>query len=97
MWWAILALSVATGILFVPVMWALYRALEGVDRNAMLAGTGPYLGMVTGVLGVIAVVGPLVVDAADAVVILTSILTTVWVLLVGYKLLSPATLPAPTA
>jgi hypothetical protein len=177
-WWAILALSVATDLLFLPVMWSLYALLQDVNRNAMLAGTGlvglfvaldlavtwpsysaritlgdryvaasddaqravllgaatyavevlssglfgvyailvpaaglfviglvmlkgggfgkvtAYLGMATGVLGVISVAGPLVMDAAGTAAILTSILTTLWVLLVGYKLLSPAVRPA---
>jgi hypothetical protein len=176
-WWAILALSVATDLLFVPVMWSLYGLLAHVRKRAMLAGTGlvglfvvldlavtwpnystlitlgdkyvaasdatqrvvllgaanyaaevlssglfgfyailvpsagifaiglamlkgsfgkvaAYLGMATGVLGAVAVVGPLVVDAAGTAAIVTSILTTAWVLLVGYKLLTPATPPA---
>jgi hypothetical protein len=50
-----------------------------------------YLGMAAGTLGVMSVVGSLVVDSADLAVILASILTTVWVLVVGFKLLSPAT------
>jgi hypothetical protein len=53
-----------------------------------------YLGMASGIVGVIAVVGPLVVDTDDTAAILAAILTTVWVLLVGYKLLSPASRPA---
>lgn len=53
-----------------------------------------YLGMAAGTLGVISVLGSLVVDTADVAVILASILTTVWVLLVGFKLLGTATRPA---
>jgi hypothetical protein len=49
-----------------------------------------YLGIATGILGVISVAGPLLVDAADTAAILTSIATTLWVLAVGYKLLTPA-------
>ena len=53
-----------------------------------------YLGIATGILGVISVIGPVFVEAAKTVAVATSILTTVWVRLVGYKLLSPATRPA---
>ncbi len=38
-WWAILGLSVFTDFLFVPVALSLYRALERVNRNAMLVAT----------------------------------------------------------
>ena len=38
-WWAILALSVFTDFLFVPVAFALYLALKGLNRNAMLLAT----------------------------------------------------------
>jgi hypothetical protein len=176
-WWMILGLSVATDLLFLPLMWSLYTSLRNVNKNAMLAGTGlvglfvlldltvtwpnyaalisladayaaagddtqravllgaanyavevlssglfgvytilvpalgvfviglvmlkgafgkvaAYLGMAAGIVGVISVVGPLVVDAAGTAVILSSILTTAWVLLVGYKLLNPTTRPA---
>jgi|SRR5215469_15254621 len=38
-WWAILGLSVLTDVLYVPVALALYLALKGVNRNAMLLAT----------------------------------------------------------
>jgi hypothetical protein len=38
-WWAILALSVLTDFLLVPVTLSLYLALKGVNRDAMLAAT----------------------------------------------------------
>jgi hypothetical protein len=38
-WWAILGLSVFTDFLFVPVAFALYLALKGVNRNVMLLAT----------------------------------------------------------
>jgi len=46
-----------------------------------------YLGVVTGVLGIISVAGPFFIAALGMTAILTSILTTVWVLFVGHKLL----------
>jgi hypothetical protein len=168
-WWAILALSVFTDFLFVPVMFALYSALNGINRNLMLmamacvglfvvldlavtwinyaslitlsdsyaaatndaqravivtAATYPLLvlessllgayiilvpaigilmtgvvmlegnfskssacvGIATGIFGIIAVVGPFFVSFLGAAVIIASILTTVWVMFVGYRL-----------
>jgi len=38
-WWTILGLSVFTDFLYVPVAFALYLALKGVSRNAMLLAT----------------------------------------------------------
>ena len=38
-WWAILALSVLTDFLYVPVALALYFALKDVSRNVMLVAT----------------------------------------------------------
>ncbi len=39
-WWAIVYLSALTDVLFFPVAAALYVALSGVNRHAMLAGAG---------------------------------------------------------
>lgn len=167
-WWAILGLSVLTDLLFVPVALALYLALKGVNRNAMLVATAfvglfivldlavtwpnyaslitlsghyaaatndagravyvaaatyasavlpfsvpiysilvlsfgilliglvmlkgifskstAYLGLVTGILGIVSGVGPLFVSTLSVTVIITSVLTIVWVLFVGYRL-----------
>jgi len=166
-WWAILAFSVLTDILFIPMCFALYAALNGIDKNYMSAGVGfiilfvildlavtwpnyaslislggdyaaaadqtvflaaaayahsvlssglfavyavlvpslgilfigfvmlkgnfgktaAYLGIATGILGIISVIGPFIVSALGVLVIATSVLTTVWVILSGYKLL----------
>jgi hypothetical protein len=167
-WWAILGLSVLTDVLFVPVAFALYLALKGVNRNAMLIATAlvglfvvldlavtwpnyaalislsgkyaaattaeratyvaaanyasavltssleavysilvlslgvlliglvmlkgifgkstAYLGVLTGILGIVAAVGPFLVSALSVTIIITSVLTTAWVLLVGFRL-----------
>jgi Domain of unknown function (DUF4386) len=168
-WWAILALSVLTDFLFIPVALSLYLALKGVNRNAMLLATAfvllfvvldlavtwtnyasliilsgdyaaatadaqraadvaaanyasavltsrleavysilvpalgilmaglvmlrgifskgtAYLGVVTGILGIVSVAGPFLVSALSVTIIITAVLTTVWVLLVGYRL-----------
>lgn len=166
-WWAILAFSVLTDILFIPMCFALYTALNGIDKNFLSAGVGfiilfvlldlavtwpnyaslialggdyaaatdqtvflaaaayahsvlssglfavyavlfpslgilfigfvmlkgnfgkiaAYLGIATGILGILSVIGPFIVPALDVLVIITSILTTVWVVFSGYKLL----------
>jgi len=38
-WWAILGLSVATDVLYIPVALSLYFALKDVNRNAMFVAT----------------------------------------------------------
>ncbi len=43
-WWAILALSVLTDLLFIPVALSLYFALKEINRNAMLVATA-FLGL----------------------------------------------------
>jgi len=45
-----------------------------------------YLGLVTGILGIVSVAGPHFVSALKASIVVTSILTTVWILFVGYRL-----------
>jgi hypothetical protein len=45
-----------------------------------------YLGLVTGILGIVSVVGPFFVSALSAIIIIASVLTTAWVLFVGYRL-----------
>jgi len=45
-----------------------------------------FLGILTGILGIVAVLGPVVMPSLGALAILTSILTTLWVLLVGIRL-----------
>jgi hypothetical protein len=39
-WWAIIALSVLTNFLYLPVALSLYLALKEINRNAMLVGAG---------------------------------------------------------
>lgn len=38
-WWGILGLSVLTDLLYIPMALALYLALKGINRNAMLTAT----------------------------------------------------------
>jgi hypothetical protein len=49
--------------------------------------TGAYLGVITGVLGIVSVIGPFVLPTVGNAIILASVLTTLWVLLVGVRLL----------
>jgi hypothetical protein len=46
-----------------------------------------YIGVATGALGTVAVVGGLIVDAVGLLAVLTALLTTVWFFVVGYRLL----------
>jgi hypothetical protein len=57
-----------------------------VMREGVFGKTTAYLGMVTGLLGIVSVAGPFVIPALSAAIILTSALTTLWILLVGFKL-----------
>jgi hypothetical protein len=45
-----------------------------------------YIGVVTGILGIVAALGPFFVSALAVTIIITSGLTTLWVLLVGFRL-----------
>jgi hypothetical protein len=65
-------------------------AISVVMLRVPLSRFAAYVGLATGVLGVLYVVDTLAWGALGALVILTSILTTVWVLVVGYRLLSAA-------
>jgi hypothetical protein len=69
------SLTLAVGILMTSLV-----MLKGVFGRGIA-----YWGLVTGSLGIVAVAGSLFVSTAS-VTILTSLLTTVWVLLVGYRL-----------
>ena len=167
-WSAILALSVVTDLLFVPIALALYVALRAINRHAMLLATAfvllfvvldlavtwsnyaalialgdgyaaattdaqraayiaaasypsavltstlegvysivtlavgmliagvvmlrstfsrtaAWLGVATGILGIVSVGGALVVSGLSAAVIVASVLTTMWALVVGYR------------
>ena len=45
-----------------------------------------YLGLVTGILGIVSVAGSFFVSTLSVTIIIASVLTTVWVLFVGYRL-----------
>lgn len=70
--------------ILVPALGTLLIGL--VMRKGIFSKVTAYLGVITGVLGIVSVVGPLFVSALDPIIILTSLLSTVWFLLVGIKL-----------
>jgi hypothetical protein len=66
----------AVGILLIGVV-----MLRGVFGQSVA-----YLGLATGILGIVSVAGPFLVSALRVTIIIASVLTTVWVFLVGRKL-----------
>lgn len=54
--------------------------------RANFSRTAAYLGVATGILGIVSVAGPLLVGGLSAIVIVASALTTAWVVFVGYRL-----------
>ncbi|HEX6473726.1 MAG TPA: DUF4386 family protein [Candidatus Limnocylindria bacterium] len=62
-------------------------ALGLVMARSGMSAAGGYLGILTALLGMAAVFGPIFVDALTALAIPTAVLTTVWTLIVGYRLI----------
>jgi hypothetical protein len=70
------------------VVLALGEVLVGlVMLRASFSRAAAYLALVAGILGIVSVAGPLLVGALSGAVIISSVLTTAWVFLVGYRLL----------
>jgi hypothetical protein len=57
-----------------------------VMRTGSFSRSTAYLGIATGTFGIISVVGPFFTSALSLTIVVTSILTTIWVLFVGYGL-----------
>ena len=57
-----------------------------VMREGPFGSVAAWSGVISGVLGVVAVVGPFVARGLGFAVVIASVLTTVWVFLVGYRL-----------
>ena len=70
-----------TLVLAVGILLTGWVMLNGIFRKSIA-----YLGLATGILGIVSVVGPFFVSALRVTIILTSVLTTVWVLFVGQSL-----------
>ena len=69
-------LTLAVGILMTGLV-----MLKGIFSKSTA-----YLGLLTGILGIVSVVGSLFVSSLSLTIIIASVLTTVWVLFVGYRL-----------
>src|SRR5262249_59106342 len=57
-----------------------------VMRRGIFGKPTAYLGVITGILGIVSVVGPFFVRTLSLTIIATSVPTTVWVVLVGVRL-----------
>lgn len=81
---AVLAFEVSVYAILVPSLGILIIGL------VMLKGTfskvTAYSGVGSGILGIVSVVGPFFMSALGVVAVFSSVLTTVWVLLLGYRL-----------
>ena len=64
-----------------------------VAPRSTFSRSAAYVGVATGILGIVSVVGPVVQSGLSAAAVIASALTTVWVFLVSYRLyrLSSAT------
>lgn len=58
-----------------------------VMRKEMFDQAAAYTGIATGILGIVAVFGPFLNSALSGAIIIASLLTTVWIFIVGVKLL----------
>jgi len=57
-----------------------------VMRKGSFSRRTAYIGLATGILGVVGVVGPVFISALSGTILIASLLTMVWTLLVGYDL-----------
>jgi hypothetical protein len=75
----------AAYIILIPGLGLLVIGL--VMLRSRFSRVGGYLGVATGVAGIVAVVGPLLSQSLETVAILAAVLTLAWFLLVGIRLL----------
>ena len=71
-------------IILVPAVGILVTGL--VMLKGIFSKSTAYLGLVTGILGIVSVAGSFFVSFLSVGIIITSVFTTVWVLFVGYRL-----------
>jgi hypothetical protein len=57
-----------------------------VMRKGTFSKSAAYLGLATGIFGVVSVVGPFFASALSGTIIITSLLTIVWAWFAGYRL-----------
>jgi hypothetical protein len=74
----------AVYIILVPAVGFLLTGL--VMLKGIFSKSTAYLGLVSGILGIVSVVGPFFVSSLSVAIIIASALSTVWVLFVGYRL-----------
>ena len=68
-----------------------------VSYQSTLGRAAAWLAIATGILGIVAVVGPLLIRGVSGMAILASLLTTIWLFVVGYRLLQMARSSGPRA
>ena len=68
-----------------------------VTYQSTIGRAAAWLAISTGILGIVAVVGPLLMHGIGAMAILASLLTTIWLFIVGYRLLQMARAAGPRA
>ncbi len=71
-------------VILVPSVGILITAL--VMLKGIFSKSTAYLGLASGILGIISVAGSFFVSSLALTVIIASVLTTVWVLFAGYRL-----------
>jgi hypothetical protein len=71
-------------IILVPGLGFLITGL--VMLKGIFSKTTAYLGLASGILGILSVMGPLFVSSLSVAIIIASALSTIWVLFVGYRL-----------
>lgn len=64
--------------------------IGAVMRKGVFSKVTAYLGIATGILGIISVVGPFFLPALGMVAVITSVLTLLWLILAGVRLLQCA-------
>ena len=69
-------LTLAVGILMIGLV-----MLKGIFSKSTA-----YLGLATGIFGIVAVAGPFFLTSLSVTIIIASVLTTAWVLRAGYEL-----------
>jgi hypothetical protein len=70
--------------IFFPALGLLFASL--VMRKGIFSKTTTYLGLIAGISGILAAVGPIIVGALDMAQYINSLLATFWYLVVGWSL-----------
>ena len=85
--YATAVLTSTVGVYSIVVL-ALGELIVGlVMLRSSFSRAAAYLALAAGILGIVSVAGPFLVSALSCAVIISSVLTTTWVFLVGYRLI----------